>query len=67
MTTKQFHKKITNPDNSATILGIVVAIAAAWMTIDWSTFDIKKEWPKLILSAIIACGGILSKLKTNER
>lgn len=53
-------------DLSATISGIAVAIASAWMTIDWVTFDIKKEWPKLILSAIIAAGGIVSKIKLKQ-
>ena len=28
--------------------------------------DIKKEWPKLILSAIIAAGGIVSKIKLKQ-
>lgn len=49
-------------DHSATIVGVTVAIASAWITIDWVTFDIKEEWPKLILSAIIAAGGIVSKV-----
>ena len=53
-------------DHSATIVGVTVAIASAWMTIDWVSFDIKKEWPKLILSAIIAVGGIVSKIKLKQ-
>ena len=53
-------------DHSATIVGVTVAIASAWMTIDWVTFDIKKEWPKLVLSAIIAAGGIVSKIKLKQ-
>jgi hypothetical protein len=55
-------------NHGATIAGISVAIASAWMTIDFSTFDIKKEWPKLVLSAIIAAGGYKSTLnfKSNE-
>lgn len=53
-------------DHSATIVGVTVAIASAWMTIDWVSFDIKKEWPKLILSAIIAAGGIVSKVKLKQ-
>ncbi len=53
-------------DHSATIVGVTVAIASAWITIDWTTFDIKKEWPKLILSAIIAAGGIVSKVKLKQ-
>jgi hypothetical protein len=53
-------------DYGATILSLVVAIASAWMTIEWTTFDIKKEWPKLILSAIIAAGGYASTLKLKK-
>lgn len=53
-------------DYGATISGLTVAIASAWMTIDWTTFDIKKEWPKLILSAVIAVGGWKSTLKLRE-
>ncbi len=53
-------------DYGATILSLIVAIASAWMTIEWTTFDIKKEWPKLILSAIIAAGGYVSTLKLKK-
>ena len=59
-------KKLTSTDWLATISGLVTAVAAAWLTIDWTTFDIKKEWPKLLLSAVIAAGGYLSKFKTNK-
>jgi hypothetical protein len=57
-------KKIA--DYGATILSLTVAVASAWMTIDWTTFDIKKEWPKLVLSAIIAAGGYFSTLKLKK-
>jgi hypothetical protein len=53
-------------DYGATALALIVAIASAWMTIEWTTFDIKKEWPKLILSAIIAAGGYVSTLKLKK-
>jgi|TARA_B110000503_G_C6889339_1_gene306049 hypothetical protein len=53
-------------DYGATILSLIVAIASAWMTIEWTTFDIKKEWPKLILSAVIAAGGYVSTLKLKK-
>ena len=59
--TKEVKNKLA--DYSATIIGVTVAVASAWMTIDWVTFDIKKEWPKLVLSAVIAAGGIVSKIK----
>ncbi len=57
--------KIKNNAHSyvATILGLIVAIASAWLDIEWSNFDITKEWPKLLLSAIIAIGGYLSSIK----
>lgn len=59
-------KKKKLADYGATILSLIVAIASAWMTIEWTTFDIKKEWPKLILSAIIAAGGYVSTLKLKK-
>jgi len=59
-------KKNKLADYGATVLSLIVAIASAWMTIDWTIFDIKKEWPKLILSAIIAAGGYVSTLKLKK-
>jgi hypothetical protein len=50
----------------STIMGFIVAISTAWITIDWTSFDIQKEYPKLILSALIAVGGYMTKLTTNE-
>jgi len=50
-------------DHAATILGIVVAIATAWLSIDWESFTFERDWKKLVLTAIIATGGVLSKLK----
>lgn len=59
-------KKLFNKFNSdflATTCGLIVAIATAWMTIDWTNFNIAKEYPKLVLSAIIAGGGYFSTMK----
>ena len=53
-------------DYGATALGLIVAISSAWMTIDWAIFDIIKEWPKLVLSTIIAVGGYVSTLKLKK-
>lgn len=50
----------------STIIGGVMAIANAWITIDWSTFDINKEYPKLILSGLMAIGGYMTKINHNE-
>ena len=46
----------------STIMGGIVGVAAAWMTIDWASFDIHKEWPKLVLSALIFLGGYLTEV-----
>ena len=59
--------KKLNPDFTATALGLLVAIANAWMTIDWDNF----EWNanncvKIGISAIIAMGGYISTIKTRK-
>ena len=59
--------KNLNPDFTATALGLLVAIANAWMTIDWDNF----EWSanncvKIGISAIIAMGGYVSTIKTKK-
>jgi len=48
----------------STIFGFIVAIANAWVTIDWVTFDINKEYPKLVLSALIGIGGYMTKINS---
>lgn len=62
---KKFVNKM-NSDFLATAAGLVVAIATAFITIDWANFDISKEYPKLICSAVIAAGGYFSKMKKVE-
>ncbi len=47
----------------STVMGAVVAIATAWSMIDFSTFDFSEEWEKLIIPALIALGGYLTKLE----
>lgn len=61
------NKKL-NRSSLSSIIGMAVAVASAWITIEWTNFDIKKEWPKLVLSAVIAVGGVATKIKggTNE-
>ena len=51
----------------STLMGFTVAISTAWITIDWVTFDINKEYPKLILSALIGIGGYMTKIKSNDK
>jgi hypothetical protein len=48
----------------STAMGFIVAISTAWITIDWTTFDISKEYPKLILSALIGIGGYMTKINS---
>lgn len=55
-----------NKSSIATIGGLIIAIASALVTIDFATFNIHKEWPKIILSAIIAGGGYLVEVKTKK-
>lgn len=49
----------------STAMGIIVSIANAWITIDWVTFELEKEYPKLVLSALIAIGGFKTKYIRN--
>ena len=49
----------------STLMGFIVAISTAWITIDWVTFDINKEYPKLILSALIGIGGYMTRIKSD--
>ena len=51
----------------STVMGIIVSIANAWVTIDWVVFDINKEYPKLVLSALIIIGGYKTKYIKNDK
>ena len=53
--------------HTSTIIGGIVAIATAWSTIDFSTFEFSKDWHKLIIPAIIALGGYFTKINTNDK
>lgn len=53
-------------DWGATVLAVIVAVAMDLMLIDWANFNFKKEWPKIMLSIIIAAGGYFSKIKTKK-
>ncbi len=61
-------KKIKNvcKDKLATILGLLTSLCTAWAVIDFSTFDIKKDWIKLIIIGMPAIGGYVSKIKSKE-
>lgn len=63
--TKTVKRKLA--DWSATVMGAILAIANAWITIDWDNFELnQKNCFKLVLSGIIAFGGYLSRFKTKE-
>lgn len=48
----------------ATYLGLLVAVANAWATIDWANFELNTgNVMKLSLSAVIALGGYVSEIK----
>jgi hypothetical protein len=47
----------------ATALGLIVAIATGVLTIDFKTFVIASEWPKLLCVIAIAAGGYGSEMK----
>ena len=52
----------------ATLLGLLVAVSNAWLTIDWDNF----EWSlnngiKIGISAVIAMGGYISTIKTKAK
>lgn len=51
----------------ATIAGFSTAIATAWLTIDWTTFSLEKDYPKLILSAVIAAGGYFTSFVKKDK
>lgn len=50
----------------ATIFGILTSLCTAWAVIDFNTFDIKKDWFKLIIIGMPAIGGYISKIKSKE-
>jgi hypothetical protein len=51
----------------STIMGAVVAVATAWVTIDWANFafDFKSIAP-LVLSGLVALGGYLTTINGKD-
>lgn len=53
-----------NRDNSATFLGLAMAVLNAWVNVDWDTFELDfRHVAPLVISAGIAAGGYLSTFK----
>jgi hypothetical protein len=60
-------KKINWNNHLSTILGGVVAIANAWITIDWDNFQFNfSNLMKLSLSALVAIGGYKTRINTKD-
>ena len=53
--------------HTSTIIGGIVALATAWSTIDFTKFDINNDWKMLIIPAVIALGGYVTKINTNGK
>ena len=61
---KQLIKKYKS--EISTLAGLLVAVGTAWSTIDFSTFIFTTDWPKLIIPAMIAVGGYVTKINVKE-
>lgn len=55
-----------NRDNLATWAGAAIAIFTAWQTIDWANFSFEKEWPKLVITGLIALKGYMVEFKAKK-
>lgn len=54
-----------NSSNISTILGLIVAVANAWINVDWTNFvfDTQHVAP-LIVSALVAIGGYMTQIES---
>lgn len=54
-----------NSSNISTILGLIVAVANAWINVDWANFtwDVQHVAP-LIVSALVAIGGYMTQIES---
>jgi len=52
----------------STIFGAIVAIATAWVSVEWETFafDFKHIAP-LVLSGLVALGGYMTTINVNDK
>lgn len=50
------------------MIGAIVAIATAWVSVEWETFtfDFKHIAP-LVLSGFVALGGYMTSINTNDK
>jgi len=52
----------------STLFGAIVAIATAWVSVEWETFafDFKHLAP-LVLSGLVALGGYMTTINANDK
>jgi hypothetical protein len=57
-----------NRNMLSTLFGAVVAIATAWVSVEWETFtfDFKHIAP-LVLSGFVALGGYMTTINANDK
>lgn len=58
--------KRLNRNALATILGAITSLCTAYAVIDFSTFDIKKDWFKLVVIGMPALGGYMSSINKKK-
>lgn len=54
-------------NHTSTLIGGIVAVATAWSTIDLSSFDLNTDWKLLIIPAVIALGGYVTKINHGNK
>lgn len=53
--------------NASTIMGYLVALAVGLKDIDFKNFELASEWPTLVICAVIALGGHMTKVIAFEK
>ncbi len=61
---KQLLKKYKS--EVSTLAGLLVAVGTAWSTIDFTIFEVSKDWPKLIIPTMIAVGGYVTQITVKD-
>lgn len=54
-------------DLISTIFGILVSLATAYAVIDFDTFNIRRDWIKLIIIGLPAIAGYFSEIKRKPK
>lgn len=60
-------KKINWNNHLSTIIGAVVAIANAWVNVDWSNFEMNiQHLGPLVVSGLIGLGGWMTSINSRK-